>query len=122
MNMASQSDNLQLADKATDTADQVIRATQRAANSALDGLAHGAQGLRDRAVPALDRVAESGSDLAHRGVQALHDGSRQLRDSARRASDRTVGYVRQEPVKSVLIAVAVGAVVALLMGRRSADR
>lgn len=121
MNLTSPNESLHLADKAAHTADQAIRATQRAANSALDGLADGAQELRERAVPALNRAADNSSELAHRGVQAIRERSRQVRESARRASDGTVGYVRDEPLKSLLIAVSVGAVLGLLMGRRARD-
>jgi ElaB/YqjD/DUF883 family membrane-anchored ribosome-binding protein len=38
------------------------------------------------------------------------------RDQASRAGDRTVGYIRDEPVKSVLIAAAAGAGIAALFG------
>ncbi len=37
-----------------------------------------------------------------------------VRAQAHRASDHTVGYIRDEPLKSVLIAAAVGATVALV--------
>lgn len=121
MNLASQSDSLYPGDTAARSADKAIRETQSAANSAMDKLVGGAQDLRDRVAPVLDRAADTSSEYAHRGLDAVREGGRQLRDSARRASDGTLTYVREEPMKSLLIAVAVGAVVALLMGRRSRD-
>lgn len=42
-------------------------------------------------------------------MNAVRDGSRQARATARRASDTSVTYVRAEPVKAVLMAVATGA-------------
>ena len=50
---------------------------------------------------------------ARRGIEAVRDTSQQLREKALRASDSAVGYVRDEPIKAMLIAAATGA---LLMG------
>lgn len=64
----------------------------------------------------LDRAGESASTLAHRGLDAVRESSQQLRAGVVHASDSTVGYIRQEPVKSVLIAAATGvALMGLLM-------
>jgi ElaB/YqjD/DUF883 family membrane-anchored ribosome-binding protein len=106
-----------LADQAALSADQAIRSTQRVANQALDGLAGSVQDLRQQAAPLLNRATEQASVLAQRGVDAVREGSRQVRDQALRASDGTVHYVRQEPVKSILIAAAVGATLMALLSR-----
>jgi len=106
-----------LADHAALSADRAIRSTQRGANQALDGLAGGVQDLRQQAAPLLDRATEQASALAQRGVDAVREGSLQMRDQALRASDGTLHYVREEPVKSLLIAAALGAtLMALLSG------
>ena len=80
--------------------------------------------MRDMAVPALNRTGEQIGALAQRGVDAVRGGSQQLRDSAQRASDTTVGYIKDEPVKAVLIAAATGAALMALIGlmTRSRDR
>lgn len=72
----------------------------------------------------LDRAGEQASTLAHRGLEAVREGSQQLRTSALHASDSTVGYIRQEPVKSVLFAAATGFVLMglLMLAGRSRDR
>jgi ElaB/YqjD/DUF883 family membrane-anchored ribosome-binding protein len=98
-----------LVDRATTSADQAIRSTQRVANEALDGLAGTVQDLRDHATPMVDRVAERASALAHHGVDAVRDRSQQLSERAHRVADGTRSYVREEPVKSLLIAAASGA-------------
>jgi ElaB/YqjD/DUF883 family membrane-anchored ribosome-binding protein len=51
----------------------------------------------------------------------MRDASHQVRERALRVSDNTVGYVRDEPVKSMLIAAAAGAVMMAVLGflRRS---
>ncbi len=61
--------------------------------------------LADGAALSADRAIA----LARRGVDAVRDGSQQLRERALRVSDSTVGYIKDEPVKSVLIAAVAGA-------------
>jgi ElaB/YqjD/DUF883 family membrane-anchored ribosome-binding protein len=111
-----------LVDQAAASADQAIRSTQRVANEALDGLAGSVQDLREHAAPMVDRVAERASALAHHGVDAVRERSHRLSVSAHRVADGTRSYVRDEPVKSLLIAAATGAammgLLAFLAGSR----
>jgi ElaB/YqjD/DUF883 family membrane-anchored ribosome-binding protein len=58
--------------------------------------------------------ADQAIALARRGVDAVRGSSQQLRERARRASDSTVGYIKDEPVKSVLIAAVAGATLSAL--------
>ena len=111
-----------LVDQAAASADQAIRSTQRVANEALDGLAGSVQDLREHAAPIVDRVAERASALAHHGVDAVRERSHRLSESAHRVAGGTRSYVRDEPVKSLLIAAAIGAammgLLAFLAGSR----
>ena len=75
----------------------------------LDRLADRAEAVADRIGPVLDRWSSRTQDSMHRGVDAMRGASAKLRDQANHASDVTVGYIQHEPVKSVLIAAAVGA-------------
>jgi len=111
-----------IADQAALTADNAIRSTQRVANEALDGMAEGVQDLRHQATPLLNRATEQATALAHRGADAVRDSTQQLRDKAREASDSTVTYIRDEPVKSMLFAAATGAVLMALIGLMSRSR
>jgi ElaB/YqjD/DUF883 family membrane-anchored ribosome-binding protein len=52
----------------------------------------------------------------------IRDVSQNLQDRALRVSDNTVGYIRDEPVKSVLIAAATGAALVALVGLLSRSR
>jgi len=72
--------------------------------------------------PLLERAGEKASALAQRGVDAVRDRSLQVRDQALRASDNTLNYIKDEPVKAVLIAAAAGAALMVLLGllRKSA--
>lgn len=111
-----------LADHAASSADTAIRSTQRMANNALDGLASSVQDARNEVTPMLNRASEQASALAQRGVNALRDSSQGLRDSATRASDNTVMYIKDEPLKAMLIAAATGAALMALIGMLSRSR
>lgn len=92
-------------DRATHRSDAVIQAGADAAHHALDGLSQSARQMQ----------ADAGH-LSQRGLDALRESTRQMRDGAHRAGARTVGYIQDEPVKSVLIAVAAGAALVVLLG------
>jgi ElaB/YqjD/DUF883 family membrane-anchored ribosome-binding protein len=111
-----------LADQATQRADDTIRSTQRVANDALDRLSDQVHHAHDESAPRLVRMAEQAETLARRGVDALRDRSHQLRVRASDASDHTLAYIREEPMKSVLIAAAAGAAVAALASYMSRTR
>jgi ElaB/YqjD/DUF883 family membrane-anchored ribosome-binding protein len=76
-----------------------------AAHHALDGLSQSARQWQ----------ADAGH-LSQRGLDALRNGTREVRQGAQRAGERTVGYIQEEPVKSVLIAAAAGAALMLVLG------
>jgi ElaB/YqjD/DUF883 family membrane-anchored ribosome-binding protein len=101
-----------------------VDAGERASHRMLDRLADKAADLRDEGGPVVDRLASQARDMARHSSQWVREGSERLRDQAGRVSDRTTGYVRDEPVRALLMAAATGAllyaVVRLLRGR--ADR
>ena len=120
--LAEQTNNL--ADQAAISADSAIKSTQRVTNEALDSLAGSVQDLRQQAAPLLERATTQASALAQRSVDTVRDTAQQLRERALRASDSTVNYIKDEPVKAMLIAAATGAgLMALLslMTRSSRD-
>lgn len=89
-------------------ADAVISATQRVANESLDALHGKVDMLRDKVPGTLHRAAAQVDELARQGMER-----------ATQAGDRTARYIRDEPLKSVLIAVAAGAALATLIGMLS---
>jgi ElaB/YqjD/DUF883 family membrane-anchored ribosome-binding protein len=96
-------------------------------SSSIDQMANGAehavQNLRDRVSPTASRLASQAEDLAHRGVHAVRERTDQLRERASYAGDVSTQFVKDQPVKAVLIAAAAGAlIVALLsLGRSSRE-
>ena len=111
-----------LADQASHTADNAIRSSQRVANDAINSLAGSAQDLRNEVAPLINRAGDQASALAQRGVNAVRDSSQHLRDTAQRATDGTVMYIKDEPLKSMLIAAATGAALMALVGMLSRSR
>lgn len=85
--------------------------TRRLADDTLDQL-HGR----------VDRTRAQMSDLTRRSA----DRMREVRDDVRHqmdvAGERTVGYVRDEPVKSLLMAAGVGALLALAVAMVARNR
>jgi ElaB/YqjD/DUF883 family membrane-anchored ribosome-binding protein len=53
--------------------------------------------------------------LRQRSLDALRDGRQLVRNRAQWAGERSVGYIRDEPVKSVLVAAAAGAALMALL-------
>jgi ElaB/YqjD/DUF883 family membrane-anchored ribosome-binding protein len=102
-----------MADNAAAGAQNAIRSTQRAADSALERMSEKVDEVRSQAAPILNKVTSQAEAAARRGIDAVRDTSQQLREKAVQASDMTVAYVKDEPIKAMLIAAATGA---LLMG------
>lgn len=124
MALTSTDKTANLIDQASQSADQAIRATQQAANNAVDSAGNALQDLRQQTTPILERASEQVSAMAQRGLETVRETTHQLRVKAEHASDTTVGYIRQEPVKAVLIAAATGAALMALISlvARSRDR
>ena len=101
---------------ATRSIDQALNTTRQAANSAIDGLGNAANQLRDDTMPVIDRISEQAQAIARQGIDAVRDQSLHLQARARRTSDDTLHYIRDEPVKAVLIAAATGAMLVALAG------
>jgi ElaB/YqjD/DUF883 family membrane-anchored ribosome-binding protein len=69
----------------------------------------------DAATQQISDSLDSASTMAHNGVAKFMDSSQQLRESAQRAGQSTLATIREEPVKSVLIAAATGAALMALV-------
>jgi ElaB/YqjD/DUF883 family membrane-anchored ribosome-binding protein len=83
-------------------------AAKSAANAAANALDH-----------AGGQVGQMATSYAKRGADALRDGSQQLQARAIHAADSTTSYIKDEPVKSMLVAAATGAALMGLIGLMS---
>ena len=78
--------------------------------------------IADPGSVAIERAAERATYLAQRGLDAVRGTSRELRHKALDVSDKTVTYIKDEPVKSMLIAAATGAALMALITLISRSR
>jgi len=111
-------------DQAADAAKDAAKSAERAIDSAADALSSKIEDVRSQAAPLINRVSAQAEAAAKRGIEVVRDSSQQLRERALKASDQTVAYVKDEPVKSMLIAAATGAALMgliSLMGRSRND-
>ena len=113
-----------LADQAAVTADNAIQSTKRVADDTLDSLSNSVEGARAQVSPLINRTTEQAAALAQRGLDAVRNSSAQLRNKAVQASDTTAMYIKNDPIKAVLIAAATGAALMALinLATRSRDR
>jgi ElaB/YqjD/DUF883 family membrane-anchored ribosome-binding protein len=111
-----------IADQAAQGADNAIKSTQQVANQALESLASTVQDARKQVAPLLNRATEQASALAQRGLDAARNSAQQLRQTALQATDTTAGYIKNDPIKAVLIAAATGAALMALVSLMSRSR
>ncbi len=99
---------------AVDMADKALSK----AGDGLDTLQDGVDELRDDLPSAhskLTRMAIEADALARRGIARARDAADTARQKAAQAGESTVGYIQDQPVKSVLIAAATGAAIAAVV-------
>lgn len=111
-----------LADQAADKSDRAIEAARRAADGALDALHDKVDALHDLIPGAFGRAAARVDDLTRRSIDRARQTSFDVRDRVGHGRDMTVAYVKDEPVRSILIAAAAGAALTILAGMLARSR
>jgi len=101
-------DLLQSAGKALDS-------SREYANDTLDKAERKVREIRGQVDPVVDRLASQAQKLARQSLDMAADAKYKAQQSMTRYARATSHYVAEQPVRSVLIAAAVGAVVALLV-------
>lgn len=100
-----------LAHDAAQTAEHSMRSMQRATEQGLDRMADELDDARAQTSSALRRLSREADSLRHRGMDAVRERSHQLREKSTHVRDATTTYIQHEPLKSMLLAAAVGAAV-----------
>jgi len=78
--------------------------------------------LRQALPSALHRAADEASALSHRAMDSARHARDVASDRAHRMGRQTRGYIREEPMKSVFLAVAAGALLVGLVSLLSRSR
>ena len=92
-----------------------LKAAERDAQAAIDSAVDGLSSAYGEAKPLLSRASQRAREMAHDGYDAARERAAALRDRSQQAVESTRGYVQDEPIKSLLIAAAVGAAVIALV-------
>jgi len=101
-----------LGDDASSLAQAVAQTTEHAIRSAqqgLDRMSNGLNGASSQSGAAIKQFATDTEAMANRGMDAVREGAHQLREKSMHVKDATANYIQHEPVKSMLMAAAVGA-------------
>ena len=85
------------------------------AHDALDDAQDKLQEMRHSVDPMVDKLASSAQKLVRQSMDMANQAKQKAQDSLSRYAEVTTKYVADQPVRSVLIAAAVGATVALLV-------
>ena len=109
-------DILQSAGKALDS-------TCEHANDALDKAESKMREFRGNVDPMVDMLASKAQKLARQSLDMASEAKERAEKSLKQAADATTRYVSEQPMRSVLIAAAVGALVALAVSTsRNTDK
>ncbi|MBI3431049.1 MAG: hypothetical protein HY018_02405 [Hydrogenophilales bacterium] len=76
----------------------------------------GANAAAEHARRSLDEARASAAELAARSSDTLRVGAARAREAISQTTDQAAQYVRAQPLKSLLMAAAAGAAIALLAG------
>jgi ElaB/YqjD/DUF883 family membrane-anchored ribosome-binding protein len=102
-------------DDALGSAAHLSERAQSYAHEALDQAEEKLRELRGTVDPMVDKLAGNAERLARQSMDMAAEAKRKAQESLSRYADVTTRYVAEQPVRSVLIAAAVGAAVALLV-------
>ncbi len=64
----------------------------------------------------LEEARAGAEDLAAHGSEAIHKGAARAREAISHTTDQAAHYVQEQPLKSLMMAAAAGAAIAMLAG------
>jgi ElaB/YqjD/DUF883 family membrane-anchored ribosome-binding protein len=76
----------------------------------------------DRAADKITDAGERASEVARQGAQKLSDGTQQVKVRLNEVTGSAISYVRDEPVRAMLIAAGIGAGLMALAGMLGRSR
>ena len=97
------------------SAGKAIEATREHANNALDRAESKVRELRGNVDPMVEMLASKAQKMARQSLDMASEAKERAEKSLKHAADATTRYVSEQPMRSILVAVTVGAAVALLI-------
>lgn len=111
-----------LAQRTVDKTEQAIAATKKAVNNTATAVSDGLDHFQESSQSAMLNAASRADELARKGIDRARRASSAFRETAQETGDRTVAYIRDQPVKSVLLAAGAGALIAMALSRHQSSR
>jgi ElaB/YqjD/DUF883 family membrane-anchored ribosome-binding protein len=108
--------------RAVSKADDLMTDAQRATAETEKSVQAGLHQLREAIPATIARAATSAEDLARAGIEKARAARAAVADKAHQLNDQTASYVRREPTKAILIAMAAGAAATLVIGWATRNR
>lgn len=71
--------------------------------------------LAEQAGPLMGNVGNHASHLAEDAMDAVHNSSQEIQRQTTRASESTIKYIKNEPIKALLVSAATGATLMMLV-------
>jgi len=110
-------------DDLANTATRALDSTRNYANDALDKAESKVREFSSNIDPTVNMLATKAQKLAQQSFDMASEAKERAQQQFKRAAGATTQYVSEQPLRSVLIAAAVGAGVALLISAtRHRDR
>lgn len=103
------------ADDIFQSAGKAIDSTREHASDALDKAESKMREIRGSVDPMVDMLASKAQKLARQSLDMASEAKEHAEKSLKQAADATTRYVSEQPMRSVLMAAAVGALVAVLV-------
>ena len=79
----------------------------------------GESAAAEHARRSVDEARASAQEIASQGSEALHSSAARAREAISHTTDQAAHYVQEQPLKSLLMAAAAGATIALVAGALS---
>ena len=105
----------QTSEDVLNSAGRVVDSTREFANDTLDKADSKVRELRGQVDPMVDMLASKAQKLARQSFDMASEAKHRAQQSLTQAANTTGRYVSEQPLRSVLIAAAVGAGVAMLI-------
>ena len=110
-------------DSMMSSAGRALDATRDHANNALDKAESKLRELRGNVDPTVEFLATKAQKMARQSLDMASEAKERAEKSLKHAADATTRYVAEQPMRSIIVAVTVGAAVALLISSsRHRDR
>jgi ElaB/YqjD/DUF883 family membrane-anchored ribosome-binding protein len=104
------------------SSDELAKQGQDFIGKAADRLHNGISSARQTATKIGEKAADQTQTILGRGIDGAKSAAQQVRDSATQASESLVTYAKENPVKTILIAAASGALLLTLFNALSRSR